>query len=282
MRKHFAALTLLLAIIAGAATAHTSGQTTRRKPPRRQPARTQSAPQKQTSPARALKPLSASSVLPSVDQILEKYVQAIGGRAAIRKLTSRAARGTFEITAAGISAPVESYEKAPNKTLQVIRIPGLGLIQSGYNGVVAFEQQPQSGLRELSGSELTKMKREADFYDDLNLKQHYTKINVTGIEQVGGSEAYTVEGITQEGETEKLYFNKTSGLLARKDESNVTPQGMIPTQAYFEDYRTVDGIKLPFTVRLVNPSIGSILLKLTDVKHNVEIDDAKFDKPAAP
>jgi len=182
----------------------------------------------------------------------------------------------------GISAPAEVYEKAPNKALTVIDIPGFGAILQGYNGTIAFEQQPQSGLRELSGKELDKAKREADFLRSLNMKAHYSKLVVKGIEAVAGADAYRVEATTADGDVEQLYFDKLTSLLVRKDEATVTPQGVLPVQIYFEDYREVDGIKIPFGGRITNPSIGNIVMKLNEVKHNVEISDSKFDKPIEP
>src|ERR1700693_4945034 len=59
----------------------------------------------------AQKPAAAT---PSADQILDKYVAAIGGEAAWHKLNSRIAKGTIEIPAMSLSGTVESHEKAPN------------------------------------------------------------------------------------------------------------------------------------------------------------------------
>lgn len=224
----------------------------------------------------------SSTALPSAVDIFERYQKAIGAPDVLRKIKSRVSRGTFGLTVAGITAPLEFFEKAPNKTLTVIELPGMGTILQSYNGTVAFEQQPQSGLRELNGKELAKVQRGADFYDDLNLKLQYTKLTVTGIETVNNSQAYRIEAATPEGDVETLYFDKQSALLVRKDQASVNAQGVFPVQIYIEDYREVDGIKIPFTSRFSNPSIGNVIIKLTEVKHNVAIEDSKFDKPSAP
>jgi hypothetical protein len=276
MRKQFFILSLLLVISAGVAATYTAAQT------KRKPVRKPRAVRKQTTSSAAIaKPSAASDATPSVEQIFDKYVVAIGGRDAIRKINSRVARGTFQLTAMGVSAQLETYEMAPNKSLMVINLPGFGEIRQGFNGTVAYEQQPQSGLRELSGKELAKAQRNADFYDDLNLKGQYTKSSVTGVEVIGGAEAYRIEATTPEGDVEKLYFDKISGLLVRKDEAAETPRGVFPVQTYFEDYRVVDGVKLPFTVRSTNPSIGNIVIRFTEVKQNVAIESLKFNKPSA-
>src|SRR5262249_45845056 len=100
----------------------------------------------------------------SVDQVLDKYISALGGKDALMKVKSRSAKGTFEIAAMGLSAPAEIYAKAPNSVVLIINVPGLGTIQQGYNGSTGWSQDPQTGLRDITGAELASIKREAEFY----------------------------------------------------------------------------------------------------------------------
>ncbi|HXG92195.1 MAG TPA: hypothetical protein VNN73_07465 [Blastocatellia bacterium] len=216
---------------------------------------------------------------PSVDQILNKYVEASGGKAAIEKQTSRMAKGTFEIPAMGASGTAEVYEKAPNKSLIVITIPGFGVVQEGFNGTVAWSQNPQEGLREKSGQELADTKLDAEFYKTLKLKQLYPKITFKGKEKVGDKEAYHLEATPAEGSTEQWYFDAASGLLIRSDSERETPQGKMPVKTFMEDYRDVNGVKMPFSMRQELPMF-TLTIKIDEVKPNVPIDDAKFNKPS--
>jgi hypothetical protein len=84
----------------------------------------------QQKPATPSKP----AALPSVDQVLDRYVQAIGGKAVIEKQTSRVSKGSFELAAFGASGTAEVYEKAPNKTVAIVNIAGFGVIQEGFDG----------------------------------------------------------------------------------------------------------------------------------------------------
>lgn len=232
----------------------------------------------QQKPAdQAAKPAEA---MPTVDQIIDKYVAALGGKAAIEKITSTASKGTFEIAAFGASGSAEIWTKAPNKTAIRLDIPGFGIVQEGFNGTVAWAQEPQSGLREKTGSELASTKLDADFYKPLRLKQLYPKITVKGKEKLGDKDAYVLEATPAEGSVETWYFDAASGLLARIDAERESPQGKAAVQNYLEDYRDVDGVKEPFTNRIVSPAF-TIIIKLDEVKHNVAIDDTKFNKPAA-
>lgn len=218
--------------------------------------------------------------MPTVDQILDKYVQAIGGKAAIEKLNSRVAKGTFEIPAMGMSGPAELFAKAPNKSGFVIELTGFGIFKQVYAGASGWAQDPVSGLRDLSPGELAGAKLDEDFYRDIRLKELYPKMELKGKVKVGERDAYLIEATAESGPTDKLYFDTETGLLVRTDGERETAQGKLLGETFLEDYREVDGIKTPFTLRVNNPVI-SFTIKLTEVKHNVPVDDAKFAKPAA-
>ena len=221
----------------------------------------------------------AQDKAPTVDQILEKNLQAMGGKAAFEKLTSRVSKGSFEIPAMGAGGPIEIYEKAPNKNLAVITIEGFGVVQQGFNGTVAWENEPQNGLREKSGAELADAKRNADFYGPVRLKELYPKMELKGKEKVGAGEAYVIIATPPSGAPETIYFDTQSGLVVRQDSTRETAQGKMNIQAFLEDYRVVDGVKLPFVVKQNSDAI-SFVIKLTEIKHNVAVEDAKFNKPA--
>jgi zinc protease len=224
---------------------------------------------------------AAAETLPSIDQILDKNIESMGGRTALEKLTSRQISGSFEIPAFNASGTLKAYAKAPSKNVSVAEVPGFGLFQRGYDGTIAWEQDPTAGLREISGAELSARKREADFYADLHLKQLFSKLTVKSKEKVGEKEVYLVEATPAEGKPEKMYFDVQGGLLIRHDAERESAQGIALIETYYEDYKEVDGVKIPFTIRQVNPAFA-MTIKIDECKHNVEIDNAKFAKPTAP
>ena len=222
----------------------------------------------------------AATALPSADEILDKYVKAIGGKEANEKVTSRFMKGTFEMPAMGMSGSVEAYTQAPNKSATVTEIAGFGKVQQIFDGKTAWEANPMTGLRELAGSELAAMKREADFHAELNYKKNYSKLEVKGKEKVGDAEAYVVMATPSEGKPDKLYFDAKSGLLLRRDSERDSPQGEVATETYYEDYKDVEGVKIPMTMKITNPQF-SFVIKMTEIKTNVKIEDSKFAKPSA-
>ncbi|HXG67075.1 MAG TPA: hypothetical protein VNO70_18370 [Blastocatellia bacterium] len=220
------------------------------------------------------------AAMPTTDQILDKFVQASGGKAAIEKITSRTQKGTFDLPAMGASGTVEIYEKAPNKTVAIIDITGFGVIREGFNGTVAWAEDPQQGLREKTGAELAAAKLDSVFHRPLKLKELFPKMTLKGKEKVGEREAYLIEATPAEGSMEKWYFDTQTGLLIRSDSERESPMGKMPVETYLEDYRDVDGVKLPHTIRQSTPAFA-VSIKISEVKQNVEIEDAKFNKPAA-
>jgi photosynthetic reaction center cytochrome c subunit len=229
-------------------------------------------PQKQAARAPAL-------ATPSADQIVNRYVEAVGGRAAWKKLTSRVSTGTIDVPDMQISGTVEFHEKAPNRLLRVIILNGASFRQ-GFDGTTAWTDDPQDGLRTETGAELEDTRFDADFYHPLDLRQLYSKFTLTGTEIIGEHDAYVVEAARAGADADKMYFDVKTGLAIRLISKRHTPEGVSVYQEDLEDYREVDGIKLPFTVHQ-SISQPSFTITFTEVRHNVELDDSEFLKPAA-
>ena len=223
---------------------------------------------------------AASATLPTVDAVLEKYVSATGGRAAIEKIKSRVSKGTFELASfAGVKGTIEIYEKAPNKQVAFLNIPGIGTDAEGFNGTIAWELEPDSGVvHEKSGLELASARRDAEFYSELKFKELYPQMSLKGVEKIGASDAYVIEAVPTEGSAEHFYFDTETGLLLRHDSVEEGDGGKKPVEEYYSDYRAVDGVKVPFALRQKSPGT-EFIVKITKVKQNVAIDDSKFNKP---
>jgi hypothetical protein len=226
----------------------------------------------------------APQSMPTVDQILDRYVQEIGGERAIRKLTSRVVKMTLVIEGSDVTVSNESYSQAPNKEVEIFRVKlGDGYefeVSRGFNGAVGWSLDPtEGGFRELGGTELAAKKRDAEFYWEIKLKELYPKMALIGKAPVGDQTAYCIEATPPEGAPIKLYFEAQTGLLVRMDSIDEgSNRGKVLDETYFEDYREVAGVKLPFTIR--SPRI-KYTFKVNEVKHNVPIDEAKFKNPGA-
>lgn len=233
----------------------------------------------QTAATPAAAPAASAAATPSSDQILDKYVNAIGGQAAWQKLNSRVSKGTIDIPAMGVSGTVEIHEKAPDSMIAVVNVAG-SVFERGFDGTVGWSDDPMNGQRTLSGAELEDSKRQADFYHQLDIRKHYSKLVVTGTEKVGDHDAYVIEATSASGDVDKMYFDTQSGLLVRAVTNIHSAQGPTVVEAELTDYRDVDGIKLPYSVHQQTAQ-SSYTITFTEVHHNVPLADSQFAKPAA-
>ena len=219
----------------------------------------------------------AQATLPTIDEILQKNIDAIGGRAAMTKITTVTARGTISVPDAGVDGTIQLFQKAPDKALTIVDLGGMQQ-REGVDGVIGWSNDPQNGLREKTGVELAVAKRGAVFARELRMKELYPKMVVKGREKLGTSEAYVVEATPTEGSPDTLYYDVTSGLVVRQLVTRQSAIGPLEVDIALEDYRAVDGVKRPFRIRQVTTQFTAVV-QLTEVTHNTPIDDSMFRKP---
>ena len=220
-------------------------------------------------------PTSATSeTLPTVKQILDRYVQATGGAEALTKITTRIARGS-RIGADGVLVPEEVWQKAPDKLLTVTSYPQV-VFSNGFNGTVAWGHSSREGATPLPDQLLAQIKRDAVFYKELKTEQLYSSLTLLGKTSVRDADTYVVQAKPVDGPVEKLFFDVKTGLLVRRYTESDTALGKLPLQTDYEDFRDVDGVKQPFLIHWSFP--GRVWgRKIEEIKQNAPLDDAKFN-----
>lgn len=216
--------------------------------------------------------------LPTVKEVLDKYVKSLGGRDAIEKIKSRTATGTVELLPMNLKGTFESYGAPEAKSYSKLTIAGIGDMIEGTDGRTAWSINPIQGSRDRTGAELVQAKLINDFYREIRLEKLFPKMELKGIEKVGEREAYVVVGLAEGVPSETWYFDTRSGLLLRSDVTVISPEGNQPASFFFEEHRAVDGVMLPFRVRTQLSSF-QLVMTSTEIKHDTPIDDAKFAKP---
>jgi photosynthetic reaction center cytochrome c subunit len=247
---------------------------------------TEAAPPLPVKEEEAVKP-----TYPAVDAILSKYVQALGGEQALRKVTSRVitAKRDYPTAAAGlipVLTEVEIDQKAPNLTVMSSKGEKLAVAE-GFDGQVAWAQGANGNVNNLPEPDQQRAKRAANFYQSLDLGKEYEGLRVLGIEKINGHDAYVLSGTPAGDREERLYFDVKTGLLLRKWASFPT---LIADYVYavdYDDYRkTKSGVMMPFVIRMSpsnprNETKTNSTLQILSVKENVAIDAGKFSKPQA-
>ena len=220
---------------------------------------------------------------PSADQVLEKYIQALGGTERLASLTSFVARGTSAgYGPEGDQRPVEIFAKAPGQRTTIIHTLNGDSITTydGRAGWIAAPLRPLPVMA-LSGSALEGAKLEAELSFPARIKQTLTKWRIGFPAIINDREVQVVQGNAAGGAIATLYFDTESGLLVRLVRYSESVVGRTPTQMDYADYREVSGIKIPFrwTVTWLD---GRENFQLSQVQPNAPIDVARFAKPAPP
>jgi hypothetical protein len=231
-----------------------------------------------SSPLAAKSATANQQSLPTVDEILDRYINAIGGMKALDKVTTRVRKGSIQV--AGVQGSFEFYEVAPNKALLIGSLPPpLGSVQQGFDGTSGWIKN-QNGVFDMGRDGLEQARREWPIYADVKLKDQFKAMSVEGRERLDTREFYVVLGTRQDNQIERLYFDVQSGLLVRRYSETPTYFGTISTGTDYDDYRKVGSVRLPFLVRKMRG--GNIFLQtVSEYKLNSKIDDALFKKPVA-
>jgi hypothetical protein len=218
----------------------------------------------------------------TVEELMKNYVNATGGEANWRKLTSRVTESDIDLENQGVKAVSISYAKSPNRSASETTMTALGKkIATGWeyfdgtNGEEAYSFAP---VEKFAGKRLEDARLAADFYSMLDWPSKYKKIEVTGTAKVGDEEAFVVSFESEKGTPFKEYYSTKSFLLLKREgvvPSSTSPQ-QLPYTVTYSDYRQVDGVMLPFKVVSYSIANGNIVTTVKSVKHNVSIDDKTF------
>jgi zinc protease len=225
----------------------------------------------------------------TADEIVEKALTAMGGRAALGKLTTRTSTGNISVTtpAGDVTGTVEVINKVPNRQRTLIKIDlsnlGLGQVLQDvrFDGTVGYAIDTLNGNRDLTGDQLETMRSTTFPTPLLDYKEAGARVELLGKEKAGDKDAYVLRFTPKTGPASRMFFDaETSSLLKTVVTLNVPQLGADVEQTVeFSDYRDVDGIKLPFRVRSVN-QLQVVTITLTKIEHNTTVNDSTFAKPA--
>lgn len=229
--------------------------------------------------------ITTSAATQSADEIIEKHIAAVGGRAALAKLTSRKAVGTMTVgTQAGeLSGSLETYSKAPNKSRALIKLDlsAVGMndtlvVDQRFDGTTGWTMDSMQGNSQMEGDQLNSLRNNHFPSPFLNYKETGTTVTVLPKEMLAGKELIVLQVSPKVGPVSKVYLDPQTFLVVRSWARITHPMaGEIEQTSEVSDYRVVDGVQVAFKV--VNSSaIQSATMQLKTVEHNVAIDDAMF------
>jgi len=218
--------------------------------------------------------------VPSPTQVLDKYLQAIGGAEKVAAITS--ITGTGKVMAFGNfggGGNFEYFAQAPDKRAMLSHLPD-GESSRTFDGRAGWFAIPLAVVPKypLTAGELDGARIDAQLSFPAQIAHTLTGLRTGPIEELNGKETFLIQGNGARGAFVSLYFDRTSGLLVRTIRYTPSKIGKVPTQVDYDDYRDVGGIKFPhkWTFTWLD---GRDEFDFTDVKFNVPVDPAKFGEP---
>jgi zinc protease len=216
----------------------------------------------------------SGSVLPEgvdANVVVEKYVNAIGGKDALEKIQDIKMTATTSMN--GMEIKQTTYKKAPNKYALIMSMNGNVMMQQTYNDERGL-MKSYNGESEIIGEDLENLKIDAVINPELKYSEIGVIITLEAIESVNDKDAYKIKVVNQTGQTTYDYYDIESGLKVQTKQTSVTPQGEF-TQVYdFTDYQEVNGVKFPFLVTI--SGVQNMELKVISVEINTELSDDLF------
>lgn len=216
--------------------------------------------------------------LPAAREILDAYVNAIGGTEAIENAQYRHFSGQMTMPAAGLNMTMEMWQARPNKMVMVMEIPGMGEMKQGYDGDVAWSVNPMQGPRIIEGAELQQTIRQADFDSNLRFEHLFPTLETVERTEMFGRPCYKVRMVAENGDEAFGCFDTETRLLIGMTSRTESEQGTIESTVQFQDYKDFGGIKMP--ARTVMNVMGQEMVMTVNEISTDPIPAERFEVPA--
>ncbi|MFM1822347.1 MAG: hypothetical protein RI967_613 [Planctomycetota bacterium] len=225
---------------------------------------------------------AAKKDFPTVESILAKSAEAVGGRDAWSKVKSIRTKGTFSVPASGIAGPVVAEMAQPNRMRQTMNLAGIGEVMTGFDGTTAWATDRIQGPRLMTGDELEAVRRESEMMKDFDVKARYDALEVVAEADHGGFACWELLG-TKGDEKTTLWFEKETGLARGSRMTVKSSLGEIPVESVVKEYRPFEGefgrVLMPVSIEMTQMG-QKLATTIESAEFNV-VEDAAFELPVA-
>jgi hypothetical protein len=211
-------------------------------------------------------------------EILERYAKAIGGQEAFRKHKSQHATGTVSMPAQNMNGKMEVFAARPNKLLIKMSLPGIGDLNTAYNGSAGWIYSQITGAMMLEGKMVEQMAAQAEFDQALHNPADYQSMELLGAEEFSGEDCYKVKLVHKTGFESTEYFSKKTGLQKGFTATQDSPLGTITATTVVGEYKKFGDLLLPSRVTQTAAGIET-LMTIDEVEFDT-VDPSVFEPPA--
>ena len=208
----------------------------------------------------------------TADQVLNNYLDAIGGKETLGNVKSISIEMTASIPQAELS--IVNKKKAPNKSLTEVSMGGNVLNKVIFDGEKGV-QMAMGQKMPMDENAAADTKVSSAMFMEMELMENDIDYKLTGMEEVNGKNAYVVGFELPSGSSVSLLYDVETGLKLKQVTVLETPQGQMTQGVSFADYREVDGIMIPYSQ---STAIGPQMIdaKVVSVEINEGIEDDVF------
>lgn len=192
----------------------------------------------------AVAPLTAQD-LPAARSLVDRHIEAVGGRDAVLQSGAYRATGSFQMPAAGLNGQMVIVSETPNRMATRVTIDGLGEIVSGTDGKVAWSMDPMSGPRLLEGAELRAMLDGANMLAAVRDPSLVESMQTVERTEMRGQACLKVKVVWKSGRESSDCYSVDSGLLIATSATQESPMGSMEVVTHLSDYKQMGGVLMP-------------------------------------
>ena len=193
-------------------------------------------------------PATQAQKLPTAREIVDRFVKASGGEAALQAIKSMRVKGTFSIAGQSLSGNLDMMSARPNKLLMRVSIPAIGTIEEGFDGKIGWSIDPLQGPSLVTDRQLSERADEAWFDGELHKDDYIKEMSVVGREVLDKRDVYRLKVVTLRGNEQFELYDAENGLQVAVEASRDTPLGIVPSVVLMKEYQKFGAVLMPTKV----------------------------------
>lgn len=217
--------------------------------------------------------------LPEARTLVNRHIEALGGREAVMAQTRSTVTGRFEMPAADVSGELIVASRPPAERVSIVNLPEIGEIRSGYSPELAWSIDPFTGPRILEGEEFLAQKEQSEPEAILRDPEFVAEMETVEISEIDGRPCYRVRLEWKSGRQSHDCYDTESGLMLAMETSQPSPMGDVTIVTVLKDYRELGGVMTP--TRSIQRVMGQEQVLHIDSIDLEEPDAELFETPAA-
>lgn len=211
--------------------------------------------------------------------VINDYFEAIGSEKAVKAIETLVIKGKIEIEAAGLEGEFTTQQRAPNKVIMVMDLPGVGEQKQGYDGETAWQVSQMTGPQVMEGVQRDQFINSTAISTFSDLDKKYDSVKLGEREEFNGEACNVVVFSKKDQEDSYHYFSVDSKLHIGSKMTQESPMGAMEIVSKIGEYKEVKGVKWAHFTAAELPNGMTLVTKIVSIEPGAEVADSTFDLP---